>query len=291
MDGPGRWRRGSWPRSTLSGDGQRAGDFSLSGHEIFPEMPSQIPETVQSRAQLVELQQGQLDHRGMESQLRRMHKHVTLLTGELSVLHSEVQRLRVLLSSAIQAPAPRELTSLAAIAANPAVDPADEPVESCEGQRDVLEAVSRLYGIIAAIEDGCGDTLHGLGNQLQKFAQDATDSARDRVEIRGRLDALSQVVTSFEELLLREVDERTNGDKCLWHALNSHMHTMQTLKVQAPEDSTWRHCWTNSSATLPITVSSPLSPSTPPLATPLASPLLGSLQSTPTLFSPVLSRT
>jgi len=288
MDGPGRWRRGSWPRSALSGEGssaagQRADDVSPSGDEIFREMPSQLPETVESTAQLVELQQGPLDHKGMESQLRRMHKHVTLLTGELSVLHSEVQRFRVLLSSAIQAPVPRELASLAAIAALPTAATAEELVESCcEGQRDCLEAFARLHGTIAAIEDGCGDTLHGLGNQLQKLVHDATDSARDRAEILGRLDALSQVVTSFEQLLLREVDERTSGDKCLWHALNNHTHTTHTVKVQAPEDSIWRHCWTRSPALLPVTASSPLSPSSPRLATPLASPLLRSLQSTPT---------
>jgi len=298
MDGPGRWRRGSWPRSTLSGEASSTGraieDISPSGDEMPRGTPSQLLRAVQSSAQLFEQQEGPLDQKGMETQLRQMHNHVTSLTGELSVLHSEVQRLRVLLSSAIQAPQPRDLASRVASAALPAASTAEEPMalaaltaaatteESVEtryeGLQDFLETVSRLHGEMAAIEDGCGDVLHGLGSRLRKLAQDTTDYARDRAEILGRLDALSQVLTSFEQLLLREVDERTNGDKRLWHALNNHMHTSHTLKVKTP------------GITL-VTASPPLSPSTPRLAMPLASPLLRSSQSTPTLLSPALSRT
>jgi len=239
-------------------------EVSPSGHGFFRQMPSQPLEAVQSMAQLVRLQQGPFDQEDMESQLRRMHKHVTLLTGELSVLHSEVQRLRVFLSNAIQAPGTRELASLAAIATLP---PA------------------------AAAEDSCGDALHGLCDCLQKLSQDSMESARDRAEILGRVDALSQVVTSFEQLLLLEVDERTSGDKRLWHALNNHMHTTHTLKVPAPEDGIWRQYWKKLPMVLPVTASPPLSPSTPRLATPLAPPFLRSSQSTPTLLSPSLSRT
>lgn len=192
----------------------------------------------------VESQIATLDQKEMEihqTQLRLVRKQVTILTGDLLVLQRDVTQLKAFMSHC------DSLQKSQASAVGSKIREVKEALDYERedrnvGQNDLHNRIVGLEQVLVRPDDVASlraemerlhDRVGGARYATEDYvAKERMDRINQQDSFREKLEALQRSVTSLDEQLRKEVEERRKENRVIWDGLDSHTHDLDSKVME-----------------------------------------------------------